>query len=42
MQTRAETGLTQEKSRGSTCCEYGIWQVYDIVTNYMCIYLSEL
>ena len=36
-------GLTREKSRGFTCCKNGVLaSSYDIVTNYMCIYLSEL
>ena len=36
-------GLTGEKSRGFTCCKNGVLaSSYDIVTNYMCIYLSEL
>ena len=43
MQARAETGVTRENSRGFTCCKNGVLaSSYDIVTNDMCIYLSEL
>ena len=43
MQARAETGVWL----GKNCVvlhavKMAFWQVYDIVTNYMCIYLSEL
>ena len=36
-------GLMREKSCCFTCCKKGVLaSSYDIMTNYMCIYLSEL
>ena len=43
MQARAENGVWREKNRVVLhAVKMAFWQVYDIVTNYMCIYLSEL
>ena len=39
----AETGVWREKNRVVLHdVKMALWQVYDLVANYMCIYLSEL
>ena len=43
MQAHAETGVWGEKNRVVLhAVKMAFWQVYGIVTNYMCIYLSEM
>ena len=43
MQARVETGVWREKNHVVLhAVKMAFWQVYGIVTNYMCIYLSEM